>query len=295
MTGQERFTDDALPGLYRSADIASLKAQKNHFSSLSAYLLLLIMAAAVSFYSDESVIWAMTSAILFLATLGILIGLQAIRPDDIWYNGRAVAESVKTRAWRWMMRAEPYDDNERLENVSKKFIEDLIEILNQNRSLAKAIDPNEEGNEPISEKMKEIRSLSIEKRLNVYKRERVQDQERWYSRKSAFNKCRALRWFWASVLLHCIAIAMLLFRIVDPSLAFPVGVVATSASAVLTWLQAKKHNELNSSYSLAAHEIGLVGAEALSIHTNQNLSDFVINTEAAFSREHTQWAARKSS
>ncbi|MEO1352240.1 MAG: DUF4231 domain-containing protein [Cyanobacteria bacterium J06635_15] len=50
----------------------------------------------------------MSSALLFLVTLAILIGLRVKRPDDIWYNGRAVAESVKTRTWRWVMRAEPY-------------------------------------------------------------------------------------------------------------------------------------------------------------------------------------------
>lgn len=295
MTTPIKVTDDTLPGLYRSANNASLKAQKNYFTSLSVYLFLLTTAAAVSFYSNDFVAGAYASAFLFLATLGILVALKVMRPDDVWYNGRAVAESVKTRTWRWMMRAEPYEDFERVEAISKKFITDLRQILDQNRNLAKAINPNEGGTQPITKEMSQIRSFSVEERLEIYERERVRDQREWYSKKSTFNKSRALRLFWASIALHCIAIAMLLFRIEDPSLSFPVGVVATSAGAVLTWLQARKHNELTSSYSLAAHEIGLVGAEAMSIHTNKELSDFVINTEAAFSREHTQWVARKTS
>jgi creatinase len=73
-----------------------------------------------------------------------------------------------------------------------------------------------------------------------------------------FNKRRAKQWFYVSVLLHSAAVAMLLYRIKDPVYSLPVEVVATAAGAVLTWLQAKKHNELNSSYALAAHEIALI-------------------------------------
>ena len=69
--------------------------------------------------------------------------------------------------------------------------------------------------------------------------------------------------------------------------------VATATGAVLTWLQAKKHNELNSSYALAAHEIVLIKGEAESVQSEREISEFVINSENAFSREHTQWTARK--
>ncbi len=86
---------------------------------------------------------------------------------------------------------------------------------------------------------------------------------------------------------------MLLYRIKDPSFSFPVESVAVAAGAVLTWLQAKKHNELNSSYALAAHEIVLIKGESLDVETEQNLSAFVLDSENAFSREHTQWTARK--
>ena len=67
-----------------------------------------------------------------------------------------------------------------------------------------------------------------------------------------------------------------------------------AASSVLTWLQAKKHNEQSASYALAAHEISLVSGEAVGISSEMDLSDYVVNAETAFSREHTQWAARKN-
>ena len=283
-----------LPGLYQAADGASQNAQFWYFGALGFYLVLLVCAALVSFIWPTNIQGALTSAVLFLVTLGILIGLKAKKPDDIWYNGRAVAESVKTRSWRWIMQAEPYQDVGNHEITCKLFISDLKSILSQNRSLSHELISSTCVQDPISQKMETIRNLTLEERLMVYKEQRIKNQADWYSRKSLFNKNRAFQWFCASIALHVIAILMLLYRIKDPSASVPVEVIATTAGAVLTWLQAKKHSELNSSYGLTAHEITLIKGEALSVRTEKELSEFVVNSENAFSREHTQWTARKS-
>lgn len=288
------ISDEHMPGLYQASNRASINSQSIYYISLIVYLVLLIVAAIVSYLSAASKAGTLSSALLFLITLGILIGLRVKRPDDTWYNGRAVAESVKTRAWRWMMRAEPYLDIEKIEVVKKEFISDLKLILNQNKSIAGALSHDEYLKEPISDEMLDVRSLSVTERLEVYLNDRVNDQSIWYSKKSIFNKKRALFWFCVSVILHLAAITMLLLRVQDPTLNLPIEVVATAAGAVLTWLQAKKHNELASSYSLTAHEIMLIKGEGVGIVTEEELSDYVVNTEAAFSREHTQWVARKN-
>jgi len=288
-----KLNRDTLPGIYQSADKASRSAQSSYFFGLRSYLVLLVVAAFVAFMWTKDSYGAIASAALFLITLGILIALRVKRPDDLWYNGRAVAESVKTRAWRWVMRAEPYEDTDNIEIVSKQFINDLKAILTQNQSLSEVLNCNAGIQDPISETMKKIRALPVVERLEIYKEQRIKDQANFYSTKSLFNKRRAKQWFWVSVSLHSAAVAMLLYRIKDPISNFPVEVIATAAGAVLTWLQAKKHNELTSSYALTAHEIVLIKGEALSVKNEKDLSEFVLDSETAFSREHTQWAARK--
>lgn len=287
------ITSDDLPGLYQSANQASLNAQENYFRGLWWYLILLVCAAFVSYAKPSDIVGALLSAGLFLVTLGILIFIRVQRPDDTWYNGRAVAESVKTRSWRWMMRAEPYEDCENVEIVSKQFINDLKAILDQNKSLSHHLQSTSAAKDPISKTMKQVRSYSAEERLSIYVDQRVQNQIEWYWHKANFNKRRAKQWFWVSVFLHAAAIAMLLYRIKDPALALPVEVIATAAGAALTWLQAKKHNELNSAYALTAHEIVLIKGESDAVHDEKQLSEYVLNSETAFSREHTQWVARK--
>jgi len=291
---KNKMSNDCFPALFQAANDASLTAQSNYYCALKSYLFLLVVAALIAFYYPTDLIGALASGSLFLITLCILIWLKVQKPEDTWYNGRAVAESVKTRTWRWVMKAEPYDNDVPDEQSRKEFLSDLKSILDQNRSLSGHLESNNTNGDAISIHMSSIRSLTLEDRLEIYKIERVKDQADWYAKKSQFNKRRAKQWFRVSVFLHAIAIGLLIWRITDPALTLPIEVVATGASAVLTWLQAKKHNELNSSYSLAAHEIVLIKSEAESVNSDRDLSDFVVNSESAFSREHTQWSARKS-
>lgn len=284
-----KIQEDSLPGLYQSADKASLDSQNKYYLCLSSYLGLLVIASAVSFFVPVNTYGALVSALIFLVTLGILIYLKTNKPDDIWYNGRAVAESVKTLSWKWMMKAEPFHENN---SAEVDFIADLKNVLKQNQSLSTVLNSSEGAKEPITDVMRSTRSLSFDDRKTLYKNQRIDDQADWYSKKATFNRKRASSWFWISVLLHGAAIIMLVYRVYDSSQSLPVEVIATAASAVLTWIQAKKHNELSSSYSLAAHEIGFIKSEWKSV-TESDFSDFIINTENAFSREHTQWIARK--
>lgn len=286
--------ENDFPALYNAADSASLAAQSNYFNALKYYLYLLVTAAIVAFCWSQNVYGAIASAALFLITLGILVFLKVKKPEDIWYNGRAVAESVKTRTWRWIMKAEPFNEEVSEEQAQRELLSDLKAILDQNRSLSGALEWMPDLGEAISSKMVAIRALPWQERLSIYKRDRIDNQSTWYSKKSQFNKKRAKHWFIASIILHSVAVVMLLYRIKEPVTALPIEVVAAAASAVLTWVQAKKHNELNSSYSLAAHEIVLIKGESVSVQDEAHLSEFIINSESAFSREHTQWVAHKN-
>lgn len=282
------------PGLYQSADQSSVKEQQKYFIGIGTYLVLLIIATSLTYYDDiaNEPVLKIISAILFLATLSIMIWLRVSKPDDIWYNGRAVAESVKTRSWRWMMKAHPYQSEDDTV-VRKHFINDLKTILTQNENLIGKIGLQASVEEPISDKMIQIRNLDRNERFEFYRLKRITNQALWYTKKAKFNKRQGAIWFWVTVLLHSLAIVLLLCNIQHSTIKLPIEVIAVGASSVLTWIQAKKHNELSSSYSLTAHEIVLIRAEIVSIDNDSDFSDFIINCENAFSREHTQWFARK--
>lgn len=283
-----------LPGLYNCADKASQAEQKRYFIFTGLYLCFLILAATFAYIEScqENITFKIVSTLLFFSTLGITVWLRVYKPDDVWYNGRAVAESVKTRSWRWMMKAEPYTCDD-IETAKKEFIKDLRTILSQNQSLIKKIGPGASSKEPVSDKMISVRNLSMEDRFIFYRRERVTDQEMWYTKKAKFNKKKSTQWFVTTIILHAVAILALLYNIQEPLMKLPIEVIATAASSILTWAQAKKYNELYSSYSLTAHEIVLIKNESTEINNESQLSEYIINCENAFSREHTQWFARR--
>lgn len=287
--------DSDLPALYKSADSTSNSSQKKYFIGIGSYLILILLATFFTFVSDNSPNQTsrIISAVLFFITLAIMVWLKVTKPDDIWYNARAVAESVKTRAWRWMLKASPYEDSEDPKVMSREFVKDLTSIFSENKSLVGKLNLNQNGDSAITEKMIDIRALPLAERLSVYRENRIINQELWYFRKARDNKFYGQVWFGLTILTHSMAILLLLINIANPELKMPIEIVAVGASGILTWLQAKKHNELASSYTLTFHEIMLIKSEVVHISTQEELSTYIINCENAFSREHTQWVARK--
>ena len=91
---QIKFESADLPGLYHAADKASLAAQTQYLLGLKAYMFFLVLASLVAYFSADSANTAIVSVSLFLVSIGITIWLNVKKPEDIWYNGRAVAESV---------------------------------------------------------------------------------------------------------------------------------------------------------------------------------------------------------
>lgn len=291
-----KIDDKDLPGLFQSADSTSNCEQKRHFRSIKIYLCLLITAAGIAFADslNPQSILKIIAVLIFLSTLSITIWRKMQKPDKIWYNGRAVAESVKTRAWRFMMCAEPYYNNIDDTQTRKIFVSDLKEILTQNENLIEKIGSNASLEEPITDKMLQVRKLDLQSRFLFYRDERITNQALWYNKKTKSNKKTSDIWFWITVGLHAIAITLLLCAINNLNVKLPIGIMAACASSVLTWIQAKKFDELASSYSLTAHEIILLKSEVVEIKNEDDFSDFVLNCETAFSREHTQWFARKT-
>ncbi|MCH9305572.1 SLATT domain-containing protein [Escherichia coli] len=94
--------------------------------------------------------------------------------------------------------------------------------------------------------------------------------------------------------MNTFAVICAVVRVANVDVPFwPTDIFVASAASILTWMQAKRFSELAASYSLTSHEIGLVKEEAKQPNTDEEFSVFVGDAENAFSREHTQWVARK--
>ena len=290
---QSSYERPDYPALYESANRASIDSQRYYMTCMKWYIGLSIFAALLSVYIKESTLAGILAAISFFAILFLTIFQGVKRFDRTWYNGRAVAESVKTRTWRFVMRAEPYFDVESINSVKQEFCEDLKDILEQNRDLGSFLSHESVTNDTISQSMLEIRGLSVVDRLNYYTSNRINEQRTWYHTKASLNKKLANNWFIALVVTNSIVILLLLIEVGYKIYNLPTPALIVVGTSVVSWMQIKKFQDLATSYGLTAHEIGIIKEQSFKVQGEKELSDFVKDAENAFSREHTQWVARK--
>jgi hypothetical protein len=257
------------------------------------YIGLSIGAAVLSIYIKESTFAGILASIMFLVILFLTIFQAVKRYDRTWYNGRAVAESVKTRTWRFITRAEPYLDCKNVNSVKQEFCDDLKDILDQNRELGSFLSHESVTKDTITQSMQEIRKLSLTDRLNYYISNRINEQRNWYHTKATFNKEMAKKWFIGLVITNLVVIVLLLVEVGYKIYYLPTPALIVVGSSILSWTQIKKYQDLATSYGLTAHEIGIIKDQSFKVQGERELSDFVKDSENAFSREHTQWVARK--
>ncbi|KAA8558557.1 hypothetical protein FX985_04916 [Pseudomonas extremaustralis] len=279
------------PALYRSANELSLKSQSHFFTALRFHLLTLVVAAILSIVSIPH--WSVAALQVFalLAALACSIYLFNVRPEKLWYGGRAVAESIKTITWRYVCRAEPFQGDNDV--ARKDFRQTLKAVIEQNREVCRALTDHLDGTQ-ISPVMERMRGQSLEARKATYLKSRINDQHIWYASKAKFNRRRAKFFFWVLIIINTFAVVCAVVRVANVEVPFwPTDVFVAGAASILSWMQAKRFSELAASYSLTAHEIGLVKEEAQLPSNDEKFSIFVGDAENAFSREHTQWVARK--
>jgi hypothetical protein len=279
------------PALYRSANDLSLASQRNFFRALKAHLVTLVIAAILSIVSIPHWSVAALQLLALLGALGCSIYLFTIRPDRLWYAGRAVAESIKTITWRYICRAEPFQDNDAI--ARSDFRQTLKQIIEQNREVCQSLTEHLDEAQ-FTPAMEQMRARSLDERKTTYANYRIKDQLSWYARKASFNRRMFKSFFAALIVINTIAVVCAILRIAHPTQQFwPTDIFVAAAASLLSWMQAKRFSELAASYALAAHEIGLIREQSSLPDTDEKFSNFVGDAENAFSREHTQWVARR--
>ncbi|MCG7986608.1 MAG: DUF4231 domain-containing protein [Candidatus Thiodiazotropha weberae] len=156
------------PGLYRAADNASNRTQSAYLWAVRFHILALLLGAGLTVNPIPSTLYSLANAGVFLVALAISILIATKRYEKAWYSSRAVAESVKTATWRFMMRADPFLDAESVKEVKAVFRNLLNEILSSNNQLGDLLGGDDCAHEQITEKMTEARSKTLEDRKSFY-------------------------------------------------------------------------------------------------------------------------------
>lgn len=285
------MNESDFPALYQSADGLSASSQKFFIYAFVANLICIVGSAVLSTLNYPNRDFAIGQSLLLLVGLGLTFYLAIAKPQEVWYGARALAESIKTMTWRYVMRAEPYNLSD--QEARSHFLANLRKLLDANKKISSLAAPSE-AREEITKKMSEIRAFNLQERKINYRTGRIDDQRKWYTKKSRFNKVRSSVFLGIIILLYIVMIGFSIARPGYPDVDYwPTDVLLTIASSLLAWTQTKRYQELSASYSLTVREINLLEAELPQSDSEKDFSDFVGDSENAFSREHTQWQARR--
>ena len=283
------------PALFRSADDASNKKQKTYLRLMGAEYAILVIASLLSDSAFKGTTFYLLYAFVFVMAVVLLLVRNLWKLQQDWYRCRALAESVKTLTWRYIMRAAPFANEPSLQDARAEFRNQLYRTFDANRATADKINPNWSADDQITDEMDHVRALSLDERKKYYTANRLNDQRTWYMHKAGENNRSARNWVIAAVAAYVLAFALVLARIKFPDWGFwGIGPIIVFASSVIGRMQVKKFNELAAAYTVTAHEIGLIKPRLDAVGTESDFSDFINDAELAFSREHTLWIARQS-
>lgn len=281
------------PALYVSADRTAARAQTRFFRALRIRLLGLLAAAG-----GGAVVWsvggwnagALTALAAFVVAVGAEIFLAVDRPDRLWYQARAAAESVKTLTWRYAVRGQPFDGASDA-HCDKRFRRELAGVLQDLPALN--VEAMDQAGTQITASMRQLRAQDFSQRRAVFLRERIEGQRVWYAAKARSNDLAGRRWLLASIAAECLGImaaAVAAFRDVQIDM---LSVFAAIATAVTAWVQAKQHQNLSTAYAVTSQELASVSSEVAAIADEANWYQLVDEAEEAISREHTLWRASR--
>ena len=251
-----RFTGKDLPALFLQADNASSTSQRKYLRLTKATLALLVagagLAAVTPVLPSCKPASAIASALLLAASVLLTTRLQVLKPEQLWYGGRAVAESAKSMAWRYMAGADPYSCDSPPSETDRTFVSALESIFKERKQLAFRFGGVFSEQPQITERMRAVRSGALGERRSTYLLERIADQRRWYGDQAQRNRSAESKYFNLIVVSQFLAFAAALALVRWPNSDIKLtGLLTCLASALIAWVQVKQHKELAQSYSIA--------------------------------------------
>ncbi|MFJ3218380.1 DUF4231 domain-containing protein [Kitasatospora sp. NPDC086801] len=288
---------ELLPGFFWAADAASLRGQRRSVLLSAWELLLLVVAAATGSADGEAWAWPAAAAYLGAIVLAVVISRQ--NPQGLWYEGRAAAESVKTLAWKFAVRADAYQPPPRTlpdaEGLYRVQLGGVLGAFRDGRVVAPGAGAELAG---ITAAMRDLREQPLAVRREVYLRERIQVQHDWYRAKSRYCARAGALAGVLGVVLPALGLVLAVLRALGAFTYDALGTVSAVAASVTAWAQLRQYRPLAAAYGLAADELELIRRQLArldveSADAEELWARLARDAEDAVSREHTTWQARR--
>jgi hypothetical protein len=312
MLSENTLTDAGMPPLFEQSDPSAIHAQAWFFSLLGFELILVTLGTLVGLlsgivvpapaisvspitlagntFTSVPIIELTAGGLIFIALVFRLIRFFG-HFDSKWYEARAVAESVKSVAWRYAVGGRPFERSKDPRVVDALAEARIGEILTD---VGKKWQPGA-SMQQITDSMRRLRSQPLDVRRAAYRAGRIADQRKWYARKQAQNHGRALVANWVLAILEFLGVAFAVLQTLGIVSLNLQTLAAALVSGGIAWTQAQRYQDLSASYSVTAKEAASIeqAPQLRDQVTEDAWAAFVDSAEEAFSREHRLWRAAR--
>lgn len=278
-----------LPELYRSASGRARTEQRRSTQLIGAELVLLALAAlsGVEDLNGRADWLKVAGAACFVSAAILKAQLLASRPAERWYQSRAVAEGVKSLAWRFAVGGVPFPVSD--PTSGHRYLERVHELATSYGDLT--LTPDVDRPDQITPSMESLREQSLARRMDAYVDGRVRDQQRWYANKAREVETNAKRWSTFTLVLQ---LAAGLHAVLNATGVLRLGLLGLGAALAGTaeaWGHSRHRAGLATAYSVASRDLGKAAAFRGEVTDEAGWAAYVDRAEHVMSREHATWHA----
>lgn len=287
-----------MPAMYQAADGSSLSGQQRFLKATRIRLWTLILAAIAGTIPSQTPladIASFVAVVMFGCALASEIYILRSRPDREWYDGRAVAESVKTLTWRFIVGGEPFPSSAQTDHAPERLLIARLSEISRSLAGAKLVPLDSSGNrQQITASMLAARRLDLAGRRALYRKGRIEDQLKWYSAGARKNDRLAANWTLVLTIVEALGLILAVARAVGWFKIDVLGIASACVAGGVAWLQTKQYQNVSRAYAVAAQELSDILTQVNWPENEEQWSDFVDQAEEAISREHTMWRASRT-
>jgi hypothetical protein len=211
---------------------------------------------------------------------------------DGWQKTRFLAESILSQAWLLFFRIDNYN-NDFCSSLS--VFQDRIKSMKSEINItdflrfSSSISTDNDNPKWIIENFEKTNFEKIE----FYIKHRLNDQEKYYFKKTLHNTRKGELFFWLGISSMGIGAILTILTIMDiiPNFAY-LGLFTTLSTAIFSWKQTKRFEELSSTYSVAIDELKDFKKKLLLNPSEVITKEIIYDVEKSISREHKLWVSK---
>lgn len=286
------LSDRDLPGFWRASDTASKRGQRWVLIYSAARLAGTVVAALGGAMSLTAGRFDVAAAVI-LGGFAVAFVAEVVSwvhdPEQTWYDGRALAESSKTLAWRYAVGGDPFPAT-MPESDALELLRTRMDEVSRGTTTKIVLDG---PNPVVTPKMMTLRREPYGVRRTAYIVDRTLEQQGWYAKKARLNG----RWSTGArvtlVVAEVGALVTAALRVFGGWELDLAGLMGALIAAGAAWVAVKQYGPLATAYSIAARELAL---QADRLHTvpEAHWAKVAGDAEEAISREHTLWLASRT-